>query len=226
MNWMVSAALATPGEVPRHAGHPPQAYSPGGGAPLPEAAGGGRWTGVWRGRAPLRGIAGGGRAGACRRRRTLVPCLLAALLPALTALCSPPFIYHPGHLQRCARHIGPSVRKMSEKFPFSMGNFKNRLAETKRTPSVAPPLASPPGPQRAHRAPPRTPLRGPMLIAAAAGGRRPPPAHRCVPPSPPPLLDPRPRLPRSSQPRRAPGGRATYAAPPATHPSPGTPAHP
>ena len=55
--------------------------------------------GKWRGRAPLRGIAGGGRAGACRRRRTLIPCLLAALLPALSALCSPPFIDHPGHLQ-------------------------------------------------------------------------------------------------------------------------------
>lgn len=123
------------------------------------------------GRAPLRGFAGGGKAGACRRRRTLVPCLLAALLPALAALCSPPFIDHPGHLQRCARHIGPSVRKMSEKFLFSMGNFKNRLAETKRTPSVAPPLASPPGPQRAHKAPPRPPRRGPMVITAAAAAR-------------------------------------------------------
>jgi hypothetical protein len=129
---------------------------------------------------------GGGHR--CRWQPT--PCCPTCSPPCSHPACSlpPPFIDHPGHMQRCARHIGPGVRKMSEKFRFTMGNFKNRLADTKRTPSLAHPLASPPGP-------PGPPGR---LHAATAG----PPA-----PSPPP---PPPSAPAA-------GLRGTHAYPCSLH---------
>ena len=103
----------------------------------------------------------------------------------------PPFIDHPGHLQRSARHIGPGVRKMSQNFRFTMGNFKNRLADTKRTLSLAHPLVSLPGPPGLPRAPTRRHRRAPSPIAAATaalGARCGAPAHPCIPLIPPGAL--------------------------------------